>query len=133
VEYARFCSELARALGLAGQTVEALTVIEPAINHCRSTGELWSLPEVLRIKGCITSDGGQAEDLFREGIDLAQRQQALSWRLRLAISLASLLHRQSRNGEALEELESVYGSFSEGFSTADLVCARKLLSTLRTA
>jgi predicted ATPase len=88
---------------------------------------------VLRIKGCITSDGGQAEDLFREGIDLAQRQQALSWRLRLAISLASLLHRQSRAGEALEELESVYGSFSEGFSTADLVCARKLLSTLRTA
>ena len=110
-----------------------MTVIEHAINHCQSTGELWSLPELLRIKGGITSDDQQAEDLFREGIDLAQKQQALSWRLRLATSLALLLHRQSRNRKALEQLESVYGSFSEGFSTTDLVRARKMLSTLRMA
>jgi predicted ATPase/DNA-binding winged helix-turn-helix (wHTH) protein len=133
VEYARFSSELARALGLAGQTAEALTVIEHAIDHCHRTGERWSLPEVLRIKGGLMSDSHRAEDLFREGIDLAQKQHALSWRLRLATSLAGLLHRQSRNREALKELGSAYGSFSEGFSTVDLVRARKLLSTLESA
>jgi predicted ATPase len=79
------------------------------------------------------SDSHRAEDLFREGIDLAQKQHALSWRLRLATSLAGLLHRQSRNREALKELGSAYGSFSEGFSTVDLVRARKLLSTLESA
>ena len=73
-----------------------------------------------------------AEDHFRQALDWARRQGALSWELRAATSLARLLCDQSRSAEALELLQPVYDRFTEGFETADLKAAKALLDALHT-
>jgi predicted ATPase len=71
-----------------------------------------------------------AEDHFRQALDWARRQGALSWELRAATSLARLWRDQARSNEARELLSSVYDRFTEGFATADLGAAKALLDHL---
>jgi len=71
-----------------------------------------------------------AEGYFLRALDWAGRQQALSWELRTATSLARLWRDQHRVAQGLELLSSVYGRFTEGFQTADLQEARSLLRKL---
>jgi predicted ATPase/DNA-binding winged helix-turn-helix (wHTH) protein len=130
VEYTRFSSELARALGLAGRATEGLRIVDQAIEHCENSGERWALPEVLRIKAGLVSDTEERERLLRKGIELAQHQHALSWELRLTTSLARDLRCRSKKEQALRELQNVYAKFSQGFSSADLVEARNLIAAL---
>ena len=68
-----------------------------------------------------------AEDHFRQAIDWAGRQSALSWELRAATSLARLWREQARNEEARELLAPIYARFTEGFETADLRTAKALI------
>jgi predicted ATPase len=133
VEWARFSSELARALGLAGQATAGLHIVDEAIEHCERSGECWSLPEVLRIKAGLVAEAEERESLLRKGIELAQQQQALSWELRLATTLARHLLCRSRGEQALRELQGVYAKFSEGLSSADLLEARRLIAALHAA
>jgi predicted ATPase len=72
-----------------------------------------------------------AEDHFRQALDWARRQGALSWELRAATSLARLLRDQGRSADALALLQPVYDRFTEGFGTANLKTAKALLDTLR--
>ena len=72
-----------------------------------------------------------AEDHFRQALDWARRQGALSWELRAATSLARLWWRQGRGKEGFELLAPVYDRFTEGFETADLRSAKALTVTLR--
>lgn len=60
----------------------------------------------------------------------SRRQQALSWALRGASSLARLLHEQRCIEGARGLLTTAYDRFREGFDTADLVSAKALLATL---
>ena len=73
--------------------------------------------------GCasITPDEQRAEASFRRALEIAGRQQAKSWELRAATSLARLWGKQGRQTEARELLAPVYGWFTEGFDTADLI------------
>ena len=66
---------------------------------------------------------------FRQALDWARRQGALSWELRAAMSLARLLHDRDRIG-ARDLLASIYDRFTEGFGTADLITAKQLLDEL---
>jgi predicted ATPase len=50
--------------------------------------------------------------------------------LRAAVSLARLLKRQRKREEARAVLAPIYGWFTEGFDTADLKEAKKLLGEL---
>ena len=68
-----------------------------------------------------------AEDHFRQALDWARRQGALSWELRAATSLARLWYDQGRPTEAMALLQPVYDRFTEGFETADLKAAKALL------
>jgi predicted ATPase len=92
------------------------------------------MPELLRIKGELVlmqdEETEQAEDCFRQALDWARRQGALSWELRAATSLARLLRRRGRAEEALTLLQPVYDRFKEGFRAADLKAARALLDDL---
>src|ERR1700730_11772107 len=90
------------------------------------------MPEVLRIKGMILakhdpSDLAAAEDHFVRSLDWARRQQALSWELRTAISLAELWRTQHRAAEARALLGSGYARSTVGFATADLQAATVFL------
>ena len=72
----------------------------------------------------------QAETCFQQALDIARRQQAKSWELRAATSLARLWQRQRKRAEAHALLAPIYGWFTEGFDTADLQEARALLEAL---
>jgi predicted ATPase len=133
----RFFSFLvAEALGRAGQITDGLAAIEEAIVRSERTGECWATAEMLRIKGELFLLQGAlgaavaAEDYFRQAIELARRQGALSWELRCATSLAGLLSDQGRSTDAKALLQPVYDRFTEGFATADLKTAKALLDDL---
>jgi predicted ATPase len=124
------------ALGRAGQIAEGLAAIEKAINHSENTGERWMIAEMLRIKGeLLLLQGGPtavtaAEDHFRQALDWAARQGALSWELRAAMSLAGLLRDQGRFADAKTLLQPVFAQFTEGFETIDLKASKALLADL---
>jgi hypothetical protein len=69
----------------------------------------------------------EAEAAIQRGLDVARRQNAKSWELRCATSLARLWRQQGRHQDALALLAPVYGWFTEGFDTHDLRTARALL------
>ena len=87
--------------------------------------------------GKLRQDGpdaaGAAESILLSSLNIAHRQGALSWELRSAMSLARLRRDQHRRAEARDLLAPVYGRFSEGFATADVVAARHLLDDLAQA
>ena len=64
------------------------------------------------------------------GARWARRQEALSWELRAATSLARLLRDQGRPADAIACLQPVYDRFTEGFGTADLIAAKQLLDEI---
>jgi predicted ATPase len=72
----------------------------------------------------------QAEACFQQALALARQQQAKSWELRAATSLARLWQRRGKRVEARELLALLYGWFTEGFDTADLQDAKALLDEL---
>ena len=95
------------------------------------------MAELMRVKGeLLLSQGAPgaaaAEDHFRQALDWARRQGALSWELRAATSLARLLRNQGRPADAIACLQPVYDRFTEGFDTTDLITAKQLLDKLGT-
>ena len=72
----------------------------------------------------------EAEAALQQGIDVARRQNAKSWELRAAMSLARLRRQQGRPQEAVALLAPIYAWFTEGFDTADLKEAMALLDQL---
>jgi Tetratricopeptide repeat len=122
--------ELVEALAHAGRSAEGLAVLDEEIDQSAVT---WLMPESLRLRGeLLLSQGAPAavetaESLFRQALDEALRQQALSWELRAATSLARLLRQQGRRADAVARLEAVYSRFTEGFGTADLMAAKRIL------
>jgi predicted ATPase/DNA-binding winged helix-turn-helix (wHTH) protein len=91
--------------------------------------------ELSRLKGTLllqqaVPDASQAEACFRQALDIARQQQAKSWELRAAISLARLWQQQGKRVEAHALLASVYGWFTEGFQTPDFQEAKRLLEVL---
>jgi predicted ATPase len=114
---------------------ERLAAIEEAIERSERTEERWSMAELLRVKGELlllqgAPNATAAEEQFLAALDWARRQELLSWELRGATSLVRLWHRQRRTSQARKLLASVYGPFSEGFGTADLIAAKAVLEAL---
>src|SRR5262249_26257958 len=134
--YLALLGHLAMAVGQAGDAAQGLEIINGALDRSQRHHEQWCLAELLRIKGELTLLGGApnaaeaAEADFRSSLDWASRQSALSWELRTTTSLARLYRDQDRAGETRDLLASVYGRFTEGFETADLIAAGQLLSEL---
>jgi predicted ATPase/DNA-binding winged helix-turn-helix (wHTH) protein len=130
-------AELAAGLGSGGQITEGLGVVDRALARAEQTEAGWYLAELLRTKGELLLLGqgpstvATAEACFRQALDVARRQGALSWELRSATSLARLWSGQRRVNEARKLLGPVYRRFTEGFETADLVAARTLLASVR--
>jgi predicted ATPase len=75
-------------------------------------------------------DEAEAEACFQQALAVARRQQAKSWALRAAMSLARLWQQQGNRNEARQLLAGIYGWFAEGFDTADLQEAKALLEEL---
>lgn len=126
------CS-VAEGLAALGQLDLASAQLAQAIASIGRNGRVYTMPELLRVQGEVLLKAGDeraADQAFRKSIDLADRDAALSWRLRAATSLAHLLSLQSRQNEARAILADTHSRFTEGFETADLKAARNLLGTL---
>jgi tetratricopeptide (TPR) repeat protein len=126
---------LAEAVALEGDPDAALRLLAECLEQIeRPAGQerLW-LAEILRLKGCILARlgrGEEAETHLRSALECARQQQAKSWELRSATTLARLLASRGQRAAAHDLLAPVYGWFTEGADTPDLIEARTLLAEL---
>ena len=126
---------LAEAMALTGDLDNALRLIDAVIDQIERPGweQRLSYAEILRLKGWMLSlkdDLEGAERNFLASLDWARRQQAKMWELRTSTSLARLWQSQGKRQDAYELLAPVYGWFTEGFDTKDLMEAKALLEQL---
>jgi predicted ATPase len=128
-----FLAELAHAYWQCGDFEKAKNYISEALKAVEKTKERWAEAEILRTAGELllgSDDLLGAEVHFTRSLSLAREQHAKSWELRTATSLARLWHDQGRRSQALDLLAPLYGWFTEGFDTADLMRAKLLLDEL---
>jgi class 3 adenylate cyclase/predicted ATPase len=128
-------SHLARAYADIGRFDDAWCCIGEAITTIKTTTEWWCEAEVHQSTGEITllssqANAAKAEAYFERALSVARQQQAKSWELRAAMSMARLWRDQGKSDEARDLLAPVYGWFTEGFDTRDLRDARALLDEL---
>src|SRR5262249_26053057 len=97
----------------------------------RQQGELLLLRAAQSSSAQGSRERHDAETCFRQGLEIAHRQQAKSWELRAAMSLCRLWQQQGEPAQAPELLTPIYSWFTEGFDTADLQEAKVLLDELR--
>jgi predicted ATPase len=130
-----FLSHLSSAHAGLGQLDEAWRCIGEAMAAVETTKERWYEAEINRIKGEIALKlpqlgSSQAGAYFERALAVAREQQAKSWELRAAMSMARLWRDQGRRHEARDLLTPLYGWFTEGFETRDLKEAKVLLDEL---
>ncbi|MGO8916861.1 MAG: AAA family ATPase [Stellaceae bacterium] len=128
-------SHLARACGKIGQFDEARSYINKAITTVETTKEKWYEADVHRIAGEIAlmspeRDAAKAEACFERALAVARAQQAKSFELRAAMSMARLWRDRGKRDEARDLLAPLYSWFTEGFDTLDLKQAKALLDEL---
>ena len=129
-------SHLARAYAELGQFDEAWRCIGEAMTAVETTKERWCEAESQshrrrnRAEVAASADAAKAEEYFERALAVARQQQAKSWELRAAMSLARLWRDQGKVQQARELLAPVYGWFTEGFDTRDLKEAKALLEEL---
>jgi predicted ATPase len=71
-----------------------------------------------------------AMECVNEALTVARRQSAVAWELRATMLLAGLLSADGRRDQARQVLAHIYARFTEGFETADLLTARRLIEDL---
>ena len=130
-----FLTLLAETYGAAGQPDAGLRFLDEARTVMDNTQERFYEAEVHRVQGALVlaqaaDQHAQAETCFQHALAIARRQQARSWELRAAMSLARLWQQQGKRAEAHALLAPIYGWFTEGFDTADLQEAKALLDEL---
>jgi predicted ATPase len=126
---------LARAYADLGQFEDAWRCIGEAMTAVETTKERWCEAEINRTAGEIAlmspaTDAAKAQAYFECALAVARKQQAKSWELRAAMSMARLWREQGKQNEARELLAPIYGWFTEGFDTLDLKQAKTLLDEL---
>ena len=126
---------LAMAYAELGQLDDARRCIDDAMDKVERSKEKWCEAEVHRIAGeialkSLAPDTEKAEKHFDRALAVARQQQAKSWELRAAMSMARLWRDQGKLQQARELLAPVYGWFTEGFDTLDLKDAKALLDEL---
>ena len=130
-----FLTLLAEALALAGKIEEGLAALDHALATAAVSGAKGSNAEIHRLRGELTGrlpypDPAKVEDSFRTALAIAREQSTRGYELRAATSLARLWLKQGRRGEACDLLAPLSSSFTEGFDTADLKDAKRLLDQL---
>ena len=128
-------SSLATAYVELNNYEDAWRCISEAMIAVETNKERWCEADIHRIAGQIAlrssePDAAKAEAHFARALAVARQQQAKSWELRAAMSMARLWRDQGKRSEARDLLAPVYGWFTEGFDTLDLKEAKALLEEL---
>ncbi len=119
----------------AGRTDDALRSLRQASNLVEQTGERFVEAEISRVMGNQYAKGSHknvaaAEAHYTKSLEVARSQQSRALELRSAYALARLLADRGDTMSARSVLSPVYAWFTEGFETADLQEARRLLESL---
>jgi predicted ATPase len=127
---------LSEAAGHVGQNEEGLQLLCEALKAFEATGRGELLAETYRLQGEFLlrqamPDVAQAEACLQRALALARQQQAKSWELRAATSLCRLWQRQGKHEQARVLFLPIYRWFTEGFDTANLQEAARLVEELR--
>jgi class 3 adenylate cyclase/predicted ATPase len=130
-----FLGLLAEVYRENGHPDEGLDVLSAALVEMDTTEVRFYGAELYRLKGTLllrqaVPDASQAESCFHQSLAIACHQQAKSWELRAATSLARLWQSQDKRQDAYDLLAPVYNWFTEGFDTVDLQDAKRLLDEL---
>ena len=126
---------LSAAYAELGQFDDAWRCVNEAITAVEATKETWCEAESHRVAGEIAlkspeANAPSAQAHFERALAVARAQQAKSWELRAAMSMARLLRDQGKRDEARDQLAPVYGWFTEGFDTLDLKEAKAVMEQL---
>jgi predicted ATPase/DNA-binding winged helix-turn-helix (wHTH) protein len=127
---------LVQGLAALGRFTEGLDLVDEAIKRIETTGEASFIPELLRLKAGLLlsnspSNAGDAEFHWLQSLEVSRRQGARAWELRTATDLARLWAAQGKSGSAIGLLQPILAQFKEGFDTADLKAAQRLLTELQ--
>jgi predicted ATPase len=133
-------ASLADACGEAGQPADGLEALAEAYATVKQSGERWWEPELYRLEGELSlnlfgtqraqpSHQKKAEDCFLRAMEIAHEQKAKLLELRAAVSLHRLWAARGKRDEARGLLEHIYGWFTEGFDTPDLIEAARLIES----
>ncbi|HME71157.1 MAG TPA: adenylate/guanylate cyclase domain-containing protein [Myxococcota bacterium] len=130
-----FLSVLAEGLLKVGRHADALGALSLGVAQAGQQGQHFWDAELHRLRAEILLDkngnaASEAEALFRQSIEIAQRQEAKTFELRAATRLARLWQRQGKRDAAHALLAPLYAWFTEGFGTRDLKEAKALLDAL---
>ena len=126
-------ARLAEAMARKKEHISALTVAKEGLEVQEKTGYGHWDAELHRLEGIALVGLRRLEEgqgAFEEALRIARKQQAKSYELRAATSLAQLWGEEGRRADARGLLAPIYGWFTEGFDTADLKEAKALLDEL---
>ena len=134
-QHGYFLALLAEALNKAGRVEEALEALKEGMDVTERNNEPFYEAEMYRLKGDALVMAGvdspsEAESCFQRAIEIARKQQAKSFELRAAMSLARLWRQQGKREEGRGLLKEIYDWFTEGLDTPDLKDARALLDEI---
>ena len=123
---------LAEAYVASNRVEDALQIVEEGLALVERTSERFHESNLHRLKGellLVESEENHAAAVseFELAVDIARQQNAKSWELRAAISLARMLHKQGQQSSAGDLLQTSFDAFTEGFDTPDLLQAKSLL------
>jgi predicted ATPase len=126
---------LAEACRQTGRIDEGLRALTEALAAADEHEIRHHEAEIHRLKGELLlsqndSNAAEARSCFQRAVEIARKQSAKSLELRATTSVARLLVKQGQRDEALMMLAEIYGWFTEGFDTADLIDAKALLDEL---
>jgi predicted ATPase len=125
---------LAETQQAVGQLSEAQATVAAALQISEQLGQPFFDAELRRLDGdLILATGGEPEEAaarYHQALDIARAQEAKSYELRAATSLARLWQDQGKRAEARDLLAPLYAWFTEGFDTGDLKDAKALLDQL---
>jgi predicted ATPase len=127
-----FVSELAVSLARQNQHGEALALVNDSIATQLGSKRPLHLPALFLAKGVAlvsreARQTGSAQECLEQAMTLAGQQSALSFELRAGLVLAQLWIDQEQIQSARDLVGAIYGRFTEGFATPDLVLARRIL------
>jgi class 3 adenylate cyclase/tetratricopeptide (TPR) repeat protein len=126
---------LAEAQQAAAQLAEAQATVATGLAISAQMGQHFWDADLHRLDGdLVLATGGapaDAEALFHRALEIARAQEAKSFELRAATSLARLRRDQGKRAEARDLLAPLYAWFTEGFDTGDLIAAKTLLEELQ--
>ncbi len=128
-------STLGDAHTQAGRFDEAREALNLALAIAEENDERCHEAELYRLSGALLlaeapERRSAAEECFRRAIDTARSQESKGWELRATMSLARFRIREGRRGEAHQSLAAVVATYTEGWTTPDLVEAAKLVESM---